>query len=825
MTLPRWQRRLLLLCRCSAFFCLLLAISGLTLRMISRDRLFIFLRDVSSGIDEQANRSAEDFLRRCEQMANGAECRTYEFSDTIRNTSMNAGNRPDDFPGRTDRHRETVAQTDPEMAIRVASAAVPPGVIPSIILLSDGNETCGNVLNAISDHDIPVSTVPLPVSDLPETQMTNLRLPDHVRQGEPFSVETSVQCNRDTPGKISIFQNGYLVADEMTELKSGMNKRTFQLTAEDLRHQEILAVVEAAEDTYPENNRATGFLQTSGKPHLLLIEKDPSSVIDFVAAMEAQKIIVDVRTHDGMPQTAEEYGLFDAVMISDVSATLFSMHQMELLRNYVRDTGGGLILPGGEESFASGEYHQTPLDDVIPVRTDREKEKENPSLALCLVIDRSGSMQGEKLELAKEAARGTIELLTPNDFVSVIAFNDVPQRIVPIQNVAGSTTMNQAIGSIEADGATEMWPAMNEALREMGRIHAKFRHVVLLTDGQSAPGDFESLARRMSSDQITVSTIGTGDADHDLLENIARIGHGRHYRCDDPRSIPQLFARETVLAGKSAIREDPFFPVKLTSADMLDGIRFEDAPPLLGLVIARPEPTSRTILASDAGDPLLTWWRYGLGVCTVFTSDIKGRWAADWLTWPDFPRFWAQVIRHTMRKTPENGDAVFRLLHEKQTLKVMVDVSHDDGRWLNHARGNVHVTGPDQRNESVPLCLTSPGRYEAVVSTPETGNYLLQVELHEGEKTIVQYSRIAVVGMSEELFLKPVNHSLLRQVAQLSGGVYNPTPEQVFAVTGSRDAWNVYPLRNLMLPVTLMLFVTELFLRRIRWPSGTKRST
>jgi len=77
--------------------------------------------------------------------------------------------------------------------------------------------------------------------------------------------------------------------------------------------------------------------------------------------------------------------------------------------------------------------------------------------------------------------------------------------------------------------------------------------------------------------------------------------------------VPQIFAKETVTASKSAINEQPFAPTIVRPTQVLNDIRLDEAPFLLGYVITRPKPTAEVILATEAGDPLLAWWRYGLG--------------------------------------------------------------------------------------------------------------------------------------------------------------------------------------------------------------------
>ncbi len=135
-----------------------------------------------------------------------------------------------------------------------------------------------------------------------------------------------------------------------------------------------------------------------------------------------------------------------------------------------------------------------------------------------------------------------------------------------------------------------------------------------MTDGHSTPGDFEGAVRDLVSARITLSTIACGgEADQLLLQELAQMGGGRYYFCEDARSIPQVFAKETMTASKSAINELPFTPQLVRATSVLNGIDLESAPFLLGNVVTRLKPTSEVVLANDNGEPLLAWWRYGLG--------------------------------------------------------------------------------------------------------------------------------------------------------------------------------------------------------------------
>src|SRR5690606_3976582 len=115
-----------------------------------------------------------------------------------------------------------------------------------------------------------------------------------------------------------------------------------------------------------------------------------------------------------------------------------------------------------------------------------EKKREQAQLAIALVIDRSGSMSGEKMELAKDAAKATAELLGAEDLLSVIAFDDQPTSVVHIQRASNRARIASDIARLRAGGGTKIYPALREAYEQLASAQAKVKHVILLTDGQAS---------------------------------------------------------------------------------------------------------------------------------------------------------------------------------------------------------------------------------------------------------------------------------------------------------------------------------------------------
>ena len=785
------QRRISLVIRIIILGLIVFALAGLTLLLSTKQTMIVLLSDQSRSIDDAAAEHRDQFVERCRFVIPA-----------------------DRFGGVVS--FGTAESTDIAAALNPALAMIPPNYVPHLVVISDGNETRGNVLTAAIQSGAVVSTVPLPSSSDPEVQVADFKMPHHVRQGEPFYLDVVIQSNVETEGTIALFREHFLLLEETRRLQIGENVFRFRQTMDNQRQQEFTVTINARQDTILDNNRLSGLIFADGKPRVLIIDSEPRTIRELISALREQEIAAEVRPPEGMPRTLEDLNHFEAVMLSDIPATAMSLSQMNLLRTYVSELGGGFIMLGSEQSFGLGGYFKTPIEDILPVYCDLQKEQEKPSLAICLVIDRSGSMGGQKMELAKDAAKAAVELLTPQDFASIIAFDNEPYAIVPMQSTASASAILSAISTIEAAGGTNIYPAMVEGYEQLRKIPARLKHVILLTDGYSAPGDFEGISQQFVRDQITVSTVGVGEADNKLLQMIAEIGRGRHYSCDDPQAIPQIFAKETIAASKSAIQEFPFMPIPIMATTVLRQINVNTAPPLLGHVVTKPKPTAQFILATETGDPLLMWWRFGLGQTVAFTSDAKSRWGAEWLGWEDYGKFWAQVIRHAVRQSPQQGSALEIDTHP-DGFRVTLDSTDESDRYINEAKGTVTVIRSDMPSEEWTLHQTAPGRYEAEIPLAETGQtvYHLQTELKLGDKTLENQSRSMMTHYSDELRIRPTNEQLLRQLAELTGGSYDIAAEDIAHWQVERSARQALPLWSWFLTIAAVLFVFDVLLRRV----------
>lgn len=829
--LPRVQQRVSLGLRSAICILLTLALAGLTLVTPTDEVFVVFAIDRSLSVDQGSSAAADEFVRAAVNANPAGRFAILPFAaepDQFSTKPPSARSEPqttaESAPSLNGSEDPARKATNLQAAIEVAAAAIPPDFVPRIVLLSDGRETVGDSLRAAMQSRLRIDTSPLKTRDDPEIQLADVLVPAQVAQGEPFYVDVTVYSNHDDEIEIEVFKGDHRIIAARKTVRAGANSFRFQQQTDRQtdfavrinRPRDAAGAFESDKfrDTLLDNNAGSGLVFAAGKPRVLLIDSQPELAQSLEWALQEEGLLVDTRPPPGIPEGLSDLQNYEALILSNVPATVLSQRKMEVIRTYVSDLGGGFLMLGGDQSFGLGGYYKTVIEDVLPVRSDFEKEKEKPSLAMMIVIDKSGSMGGEKIELAKDAAKAAVELLGNKDQVGVIAFDGDSHVVSELISAAQKGLVIDRISTIEAGGGTSIYPGLEDAYNALNAASAKLKHVILLTDGYSSPGDFDGMTRAMTAARMTVSTVGVGDPDKELLEQIAETGNGRYYFTDDPSSIPQIFAKETMTAGKSAINEQPFLPQVIRSTPVLADLAMEEAPFLLGYVVTRPKPTSEVILVSEAGDPLLSWWRYGLGMSVAFTSDAKSRWAAEWLTWPGYSKFWSQLVRHVMRKSDTKGVLV-DVQRRGGEAHLQIDAVDLNGRFINDAHAHFTVIDPRLGEQRLEVPQTAPGRYEVDLQLPVSGAWQLQARLEKDGQLLHQQSRGVVVGYPDEFKLLPTNEILLKSLSQSTGGRYDVAATDVFRRDPAETAFRTTPLWPWLLTMAICVFVVDVALRRI----------
>jgi Ca-activated chloride channel homolog len=834
------RRPLFLAFRAAAAVLMVAGLAGMALTLLTDRLSVIFVLDQSrsvTGKDREEALGVIEAIRR--GLSRGDQAALVRFGADAELERLDGAAAPDPEAGAVNGEA-----TDLGGALQFALAQAGPGAAPRIVLLSDGNETRGSAVAAAAvarSLGARIFTVPLGSARAPvagsagaagpaEVSVEDVRSPDSVRAGEAQVVTVLLRSRTALQARISLFRDSEPVASQSVALSAGENAVTFSGSFPGRGLHAWDALVQAAGDTIPQNNHARRYVEVTGAPQVLYVAGPGRESPSFLAALAAQGVSVARTSVAALPSTLAGYLPYDALILDNAPGFGISTEKMETIRRYVRDTGGGLLMVGGENSFGAGGYYKTPIEEALPVDMDVKSQVQLPRLSLVLMVDKSGSMAGTvatgetKLDVVKSAALSAIESLNKFDTVGLLAFDADWEWTVPLTSAGETTAIAVQLADLVPGGGTIMYPALEETDRVLSRSLSPLRHVIILTDGLTNAGDFGPLVDRMAKERITVSTVSIGeDADSALLKDLARRGGGRSYATNDPRDVPRIFMTETTLVSRGLLVEKSFFPRAVSAGEMLRGVDLSALPALKGFVLSYTKQGAETILSALYDAPLLASWRYGLGRSAAFTSDLRGTWAGGLLAWGPFPRFAGQLVRWLERPT---AAAVLHPRIEASGGRATVSVDAYDavGTFVDGLAVKGVVTGPSGAPSDIALAQTGPGQYEGSFDTGTEGDWL--VSLSAGSETAPVTVGLSI-PYSDEYRLQGVNTGLLSAVAAATGGRVVAGPDDAEGIRSvlhresSASAAGETPWRWLLL-AALLFFVLDILVRRLVLPEGLR---
>ena len=817
------QWRVSLLLRLFLVLFLLLALAN-PLRSFQRNagQAFLFLVDRSDSVAPVAQQRVAQFI------ASVAEKRKPE--DRLGMVAF--ARQPElveplstEFTVRTPRMGSPTDATDIAAALSYGLDLFPENSLKTLVLFSDGNETTGEsrrLIERARGQGVQICAIPVERNVGTSRRVEKLFAPSRVSGGERFSLRALISNGSAKPAtaRLIIRKDGQIIKDEQgVSLQPGTTPITLDYRIDESGvHAFDLQVV------YEDGTISTAdpaFVAVQDKPRLLVVSPARDTGSFFARALGLRSLIVDETTMP--PDRVESLLAYDGVILNDVGREELTDARVQVLQRYLQDFGGGLITIGGGTESSLEAFSGTPFESLLPVYVEPRRTllKKRRDFLLMLIIDRSGSMIGEKMEMAKASAINAVEGLEPGDSIGIIAFDDQSYPVVDLTVLEGDKKpIIENIRRLMPGGGTDARTALVEALNIFSTRRINIRkHVILMTDGITVERQLLDFTRRLVENDVTLSTIAIGaDANVPILEQMRQIGGGAFHLVTNTKDLPRIVVGDMDEKVKTADDiEDQFVPELFDPSPMTAGIQPDDIPALKGYVASSLKTSAiKPIMTNfrNKEDPILAAWQYGLGRSVVMLAGVNSIWSDQWLQWRNFGKLWEQVTRWTIR-TRAPDEWVFALFQDGGRLRIRLesDVSSPIATVL---KGTLRL--PDQRMVNAIFAHHADGVYEAAFAVADSGMaHLVLVEEGAGVRSIWAGSVYLpgmpqTAGKSSEQDAQPPNFRLLQELTAGTNGLFDPRPTDLIADPKSTLERTSY--RGSLLTLALCLFLMDTVVRR-----------
>ena len=694
-----------------------------------------------------------------------------------------------------------------------------------VLLFTDGysTEPVQEAAAQLEARGIPIDYRIVREEDANDVRLARLHFPERVQIGEPFVITITARGPNGLEVPLILRRNGATLTETKVTLTEGNATVEFTDRIPRSGAYEYEAEVRADGDAHMGNNKASRWIEVTGGPRMVLVsryENDPLAKVLSTLDFNVQTISDPTQLKPGLLTGAK------AVVLNNVPAHEIPNDFMKALDFFVREQGGGFLMAGGERSFGAGGYFDSAIDPLLPISMELKNEHRKLSVALAIVMDRSGSMavnvdaKNTKMDLANSGAANAIDLLGPMDQVAVFAVDSEPTKTIPLTTVGNR---KQELGArarkIESGGGgIYVYTALKAAWEELQKSQAGTRHVILFTDAADSeePGDYKKLIKDMTDGGCTISVIGLGtkaDSDAAFIEDVAKLGNGRIFFSDRPMDIPKIFAQETVTIARSAFLKDPvttkatgrwseISPKALNWLPEVDGYN---------LSYARPDATVSLIAADEYLGPLVAHARRGLGRTAAVSFPLGGDYSEMVRKWPGYGDFLQTLGRFLMGDVTPPGIAI---RHRIEGTRLTVDLLYDAEEWGQ----KLAALPPKVRLQDD----SGTPAYDLPWRRISPGHFSLTRDLEEGSvvRGAVQVGEHALafgpvnVGSSVEWSFDSPRVAELRSVSAQTGG------RELLDLS---TAWLRPPFiaeTNLRLPLgiaLILLIITEALMTRTGW--------
>ena len=548
--------------------------------------------------------------------------------------------------------------------LETALAMLPNDAPGRVLVVSDGKWTGRDPSSAAAKaagRSIPIDYRHLTRPPINDLAIQGLHAPETVLPGEAYMVTAWVQSPVEQEVEFQLLNGTRVVDAGKRKVQAGLTRMIFRDRAlKPGTAQYQFKLTGDGDDSVPENNLARALVGIRGTKPVFAVS-NAGNESGLTRLLQAGEVDVTPARAVNARWSLAQLSQYSAVLLENVMAGDVGTPGMELIANWVEQTGTGLMMTGGKKSYAPGGYFASPLERVLPVSLEMRSEHRKLKLSIVVVLDRSGSMGAPvggnktKMDLANLGTAQVMDLLGPLDEFGVIATDSRPHTILDIDLVENNRMERATVLSIQSmGGGIFVYSGLAAAAQMIYKGSAETKHIILFSDAMDSeePGDYINLLQALTDAGVSVSVIGLGrdsDVDAAFLKDIAKRGNGNIYFTDKPKELPRIFAQDTFTVARSTFVEDET-KVKLTAGVRSIGGSALWKPPAVGgynLTYIRQDANMPVVSEDEYKAPVVANWQAGSGRVLCYTGEADGKWAGPIAGWEDVGDFYSTLVRWT----------------------------------------------------------------------------------------------------------------------------------------------------------------------------------
>ncbi len=812
---------------------LVLAMAQLSIKLQSKKGTIVVLADRSASMTKEALESELEVIRTIRKHSNGkGDLQVLSFGEKalIENTSNNIiFEKFQTNPG--------VNQSYLNNALEKALTLIPVDVPGKVLILSDGNWT------GISPHILAPQFASRNISIdyrnfkreiIEDISISNIQAPVSVTPGEFFTITVWVNAYKDQDIIFNASRNNKSLVNIKRKIFKGKNRIIFrdnaQVAGTQIYKVNIKPLTEKS-DPIPENNSAKFFIGVNGdKPILCITPSDNSS---FANLLKKGLKVTSIKYED-FNWTIEELSQYSAIILENIPASKIGLTGMNNIVSWVKNSSGGLMITGGKNSYGTGGYFKSPLEDIMPVSMELKQEHRKLAMAIVVALDRSGSMGARvdgnqtKMDLANIATAEVLDMLGPHDEFGVIAVDTTPHTIVSLKSAQDAKKDRNKILKMESmGGGIYVYNALTASVQMLLDAKSDTKHIILFADTADAeePGKYKDLLSECEKYNITVSVIGLGtsrDKDAQLLIDVAKRGNGQHFFTDRAKELPSLFAQDTFVIARNTFLDEPVNVEINPNINLLTNEVFGDKFSIGGcnLTYLRPKATLSAFTKDDYQAPVVTSWFVGSGRVLCYAGEVDGEFTGNIKSWEKCGSFFSSLARWTAgdkSKLPQNMVLEQNIENGINIIRLHLDPERDNDSFSELPVIKTIVSNKLKKNSISTKKMKWQDADTLVLYNPLYGNdiYLSTVYLPDSsdKKNIPITLSPVCLPYSPEFNLSNLKGvDELDNLANITNGSSRVNLQDIWADLPEKP--QNYTIAPYLITLAIILFLLEIFERR-----------